>query len=292
MPTPHPIDWRAQALEQELSREWPGLCVQVRASVDSTNTRLLESCRAQSGLPLGPTLLVAESQTAGRGRSGRSWTAVPGASLTFSLAVALQREDWSGLSLAVGVALAEALDAPDESDGSDFAAPRLMLKWPNDLWLQGRKLGGVLIETAGRGPQRLCVIGIGLNVEPITVPDASSGVACLQELDAALSAPLALHRVAAPLLRALHAFERDGFAAFEQRYSARDLLLGREVVAGALHGVAHGVAANGALRLRCGDGPLAPLRDIVSGEVSVRLQPSPHTSARAGIDAAAPNAAC
>jgi BirA family biotin operon repressor/biotin-[acetyl-CoA-carboxylase] ligase len=94
---------------------------------------------------------VAEHQTRGRGRLGRGWGRSAGASLTFSLSLPLAPRDWSGLSLAVGVALADALEPP-----LDGAVPRIGLKWPNDLWLDrrpgsGRKLGGVLIETAGRG---------------------------------------------------------------------------------------------------------------------------------------------
>ena len=88
------------------------------------------ACARRSGRRhglLAPCLLVAERQTAGRGRHGRPWRSTPGASLTFSLAWPLTRADLSGLSLAVGVALADALDAT--------ATPRIGLKWPNDLWL-------------------------------------------------------------------------------------------------------------------------------------------------------------
>ena len=114
-----------------------------------------------------PCLLVAEEQTRGRGRLGRGWIASAGASLTFSLALPLAPEEWSGLSLAVGLALAEALD-PMVQPG---APPRIGLKWPNDLWLvdgpgRGRKLGGILIETVSVGHRRMCVLGVGLNVLP------------------------------------------------------------------------------------------------------------------------------
>ena len=299
-------DWRAEALQQKLGHELPGLRVQVLASVDSTSTRLLEQCSVHPEPQFAPVLLVAENQTGGRGRHGRTWHSARGASLTFSLALPLQSAN-GGLSLAVGVALAEALDEPGA------ATPRLMLKWPNDLWLldapdvackighpfagpternPGRKLGGVLIETVSRGAQRIGVIGIGLNVLPLAVQDASNGVASLQEIHPQLSASQALHRVALPLVRALRRFERDGFVAFEERFRARDLLFGRDVVAGALHGVAHGVASNGALRLRCGQGPNAQLHQIVSGEVSVRLSPHVQAKAHSGHAAAAPLAPC
>jgi BirA family transcriptional regulator, biotin operon repressor / biotin---[acetyl-CoA-carboxylase] ligase len=288
------LEWGAHALQNQLATELPGLQVQVQMSVDSTNTRLLERCRALDGAPFEPHLLIAEDQTAGRGRLGRTWISAPGASLTFSLAMLLPRAELSGLSLAVGVALAEALDVPGA------APPRVLLKWPNDLWLRGapgdahpvgRKLGGVLIETASCGAQRIGVIGVGLNVLPLAVPDPSSGVACLQEIDPRISAPQALHRLALPLVRALRRFQSEGFAAFEQAFARRDLLFGHDVAAAALHGVAQGVvASSGALRLRCGVGAHVQWHDIVSGEVSVRLQPAPAKELRCGQTA--PHTSC
>jgi BirA family biotin operon repressor/biotin-[acetyl-CoA-carboxylase] ligase len=287
------LDWRAQALQDRLSAELPGLTVEALDSVDSTNTRLLEECAASVVQQFDAKLLVAEQQLRGRGRHGRSWQGERGASLTFSLALPLHCTDLSGLSLAVGVALADALD--------DAAAPRLMLKWPNDLCLVdplhdsgqarvGRKLGGVLIETLSRGAQRIVVIGVGLNVLPLVVSEPGSGVAWLQEIDARASAPNTLHRIAAPLVRILRRFERDGFAAFQQRYQVRDLLFGQAVIAGDLRGVAQGVTSSGALLLRSDAGPAARLHQIVSGEVSVRLQP--RADANPGLQAALPRAAC
>ena len=287
------LNWHAQALQARLSAELPGLNLQLRDRVDSTNTRLLEECGASVAAQFDPTLLVAEQQLRGRGRQGRSWQGERGASLTFSLALALNCTDFSGLSLAVGVALADALD--------DAAAPRLMLKWPNDLWLVdalrdsgqarvGRKLGGVLIETLSRGAQRIAVIGVGLNVLPLVVSESSSGVAWLQEIDARASAPNALHQIVQPLLRALRHFERDGFAAFQQRFQARDLLFGQAVGAGDLHGVAQGVTSSGALLLRSEAGPVQHTHHIVSGEVSVRLQP--RADPNPGHQTALPLAAC
>ncbi len=162
--------------------------------------------------------------------------------------------DWSGLSLAVGVALADALD-PAGATG----APRIGLKWPNDLWLLdsaaegngvGRKLGGVLIETVSAGRARLAVIGIGINVLPLGAADTSSGVACLQEMEADITPPAALARIALPLAQALKRFEKVGFAAFSAGYAHRDLLLHQPVHTtqpDALDGVAQGVSDFGAL---------------------------------------------
>ena len=176
-----------------------------------------------------------------------------------------------------------------------------MLKWPNDLWLVdalggsgqagvGCKLGGVLIETLSRGVQRIAVIGVGLNILPLVVSEPGSGVAWLQEIDARASAPNTLHRIAPPLVRALRRFERDGFAAFQQRYQVRDLLFGQTVVAGDLHGVAQGVTPSGALLLRSDAGLAQRVHHIVSGEVSVRLQP--RAEPNPGLPTALPLAAC
>jgi BirA family biotin operon repressor/biotin-[acetyl-CoA-carboxylase] ligase len=308
------LNWGAEALWRQLDPLLPGISVEVVAHVDSTNTRLLDRARVHSGqrdapvsrpgdlqgapaaaersTPFGrrtadvqPCLLVAEHQTRGRGRLGRDWVSSPGASLTFSLSLPLQPADWSGLSLAVGLALAEALD-PLPAGG----APRIVLKWPNDLWLRdaaegpgrGRKLGGVLIETVSVGQHRMCVVGVGLNVRPQPVDESGAlvtpatlthGYASLSEIDPALDAPATLARVAAPLAKALQRFQAAGFAPLAAAYAARDILLGQPVRTTqpeVPEGVADGVDERGALRVRCGT-----LHHLVSGEVSVRLQSAP-----------------
>jgi BirA family biotin operon repressor/biotin-[acetyl-CoA-carboxylase] ligase len=278
------------------------LWVVVLASALSTNSRVLVGARRCSGrrdarvtppgqlnragagadLPsphgrrsadTSPCLLVAEQQTSGRGRFGRVWRSSAGASLTFSLALPLAPPDWCGLSLAVGVALADALDGP-----AGEAAPRIGLKWPNDLWLidapaHGRKLGGVLIETVAVGDRRMCVVGVGLNVLPQPIVDMNSGFAGLRELQPNIDAPQALHRVALPLTAALRRFEQQGLAPFLQGYRRRDLLFGQPVTttfAGVPEGVAEGIDERGALRVRAG-----ALHALVSGEVSVRPAAAP-----------------
>ncbi|MDQ6684266.1 MAG: biotin--[acetyl-CoA-carboxylase] ligase, partial [Pseudomonadota bacterium] len=150
------------------------------ARTASTNSDLLERLRHWPvDVPFAPVLRVAEVQTMGRGRHGRAWHGEAGAALTFSLAWASTRDDLGGLSLAVGVALAEALDGGNP--------PRIGLKWPNDLVIGDvsglRKLGGVLIETAPLGPRRAAVIGVGINVLAPRSP-ALTTAASLDELDA------------------------------------------------------------------------------------------------------------
>lgn len=301
--------WGAQELWAQLEPKLPGLSVEVLARVPSTNTVLLERARIapkarNSGfgtLPqqsdrigrrqadMLPCLLIAEHQTAGRGRLGRGWRSARGASLTFSLALPLAPSDWSGLSLAVGVALADALQ-PEVTR----SAPRIALKWPNDLWLipsaehgppadgsLGRKLGGVLIETLLSDRQRLAVIGVGLNIETLPEPlplDLHGRLASLSEIDSNATAPAALARVALPLVEALQTFEREGFAAFAERYAARDMLRDQPVrttAADTPQGIARGVDAHGALLIETAGGVQA----IVSGEVSVRPAASPDTIA-------------
>ncbi len=256
---------QAEGLWQAVQPSWPDFSVEVLPSIDSTNTELMRRARAGDR---SPTLLVALEQSAGRGRRGKQWHSRPGGSLTFSLGLPYQPADWSGLSLAVGVSLAESLH------------PELRLKWPNDLWWRGRKLGGILIEAAISGQQRYAVIGVGLNVElPELRPD--SGLvdeaaalalppvppAALQELDPGRDAGHWLAAVVPALVQNLQAFERAGFAAFAARFAARDALAGLELrLSDGQQGQAAGVGPDGALRLRTAAG----LVDITSAEVSVR----------------------
>lgn len=238
----------------------------------STNADLLAAARAGHDFAV-PRLLVADRQTAGRGRHGRLWSSVPRASLTFSLAWRLETADLSGLSLAIGAALADAIEP---------ASTRLGLKWPNDLWLvdsdgSGRKVGGILIETVPVAHRRVAVIGIGLNVLEQRVDDAATGVAWLREIDRDATPLSVLIRSVPALLDALARFEHGGFAAFEARFDARDLLRGRAVRCSAsasspqIEGVAAGVVPTGELLVRTASGGI---ERIASGEVSVRLTPS------------------
>ena len=269
-----PVRWPAELIWQAVVPSLPAFTVEVLPQIDSTNSELMRRCRAATSASSPPApeaiLLVAEHQSAGRGRLGRNWHSAAGASLTFSLGLPLLPADWSGLSLAVGVSLADSL-APQTHEGE-----QLQLKWPNDLWLKGCKLGGILVETASWGDQRYVVIGVGLNVMPPaqTFETAAQsgmppGVAAtsLQALWPGVDAPWALQAVAAPLVAAMLAFERDGFAPFQARFAARDALAGRAVrLSDGTEGNACGVGPQGALRVQTAAG----MRDISSQEVSVR----------------------
>ena len=254
------------------------------AETGSTNDDLLARVRAAAAAGATrfvPCLLVADQQHAGRGRHGRRWHATADASLTFSIAWTSPRSDLSGLSLAVGCALADAIDVQ--------ARPlRIGLKWPNDLWLvdaagagaddiapprnplaprpEGRKLAGILVETAPLGRSRVAVIGIGINIRAQEVADAASGVASVAELDANATPAATLARVTPALFAALRSFDSGGFAAFADRFAARDVLRGRRIAGTGVHGdvegIAAGIASDGSLRIDTAAGPIA----VASGE--------------------------
>jgi BirA family biotin operon repressor/biotin-[acetyl-CoA-carboxylase] ligase len=250
------IRWQAEALWQAVEPLLPGFTVEVLPQLDSTNSELMRRARAGAG---DPVLLVAEQQTAGRGRLGRSWVSASGDSLTFSLGLPLSLTDWSGLSLAVGVSVAESL------------APAVRLKWPNDIWVEDRKLGGILIETAGFGgasaATRYAVIGIGINIAPRPAEGLSTPPAALRDLLPDCDAPQVLQRLAEPLVRNLQLFEREGFAAFRARFDNRDALRGRAVtLSDGTTGTAAGVGETGSLLVHTAAG----LQAISSSEVSVR----------------------
>jgi BirA family transcriptional regulator, biotin operon repressor / biotin---[acetyl-CoA-carboxylase] ligase len=260
------MNWPAETIwQQVMALGLPSLAsfsVEILPEIDSTNTELMRRARAGR---TEPTLLVAEQQTAGRGRMGRGWLSSPGDSLTFSFGMNLAPASWEGLSLAVGVSVAESL----QSD--------IQLKWPNDLWLQERKLAGILIETASppaasKSQERFAVIGIGINIAPRPVnptnsPDLRQAPAWLQEFRPASSPQTALEQLFARLLADILLFEREGFGAFSARFAARDALQGREVtLSDGSQGRAQGVDASGALLVHTSRG----LQRVASQEVSVR----------------------
>ncbi|MCZ2406632.1 MAG: biotin--[acetyl-CoA-carboxylase] ligase [Burkholderiales bacterium] len=270
-----PLRWPAEALWEAVAPQLPGFTVEVLREIDSTNSELTRRARAGR---CDSVLLVAEQQTAGRGRMGRPWRSAPGASLTFSLGLTLAPLDWSGLSLAVGVSVAESLQPQLPAPGS--ATPRIALKWPNDLWLGGargdRKLGGILVETASvvgtaaaHAPAgaRCVVVGVGLNVQAPEGAGLSLPPGSLQEIEPGLDAPTALLRIVPPLVSTLQAFALYGFAPLQPRFALRDALAGRQVqLSDGTQGEAHGVAEDGALLVHTAQG----MQAVTSAEVSVR----------------------
>ncbi|HHW4668903.1 MAG TPA: bifunctional biotin--[acetyl-CoA-carboxylase] ligase/biotin operon repressor BirA [Xylella fastidiosa subsp. multiplex] len=229
-------------------------------TLESTNTSLL----ARPALADGVEVLLAESQTGGRGQRGRSWISPLAANIYLSLSRVFSRgaAQVMGLSVAVGVAIAEALIAAGFS--------HVRLKWPNDLVDNGRKLGGVLVERQGVAR---AVIGLGLNVrmptnfaEQIDQPwvDLETLAGSTVERNALVALLLSA------LLPALHLFQLEGLAPFLPRYTKLDCLVGCAVWIEEANlkyvGIARGLAADGALLVEI-NGVLRPFH---TGQVSVR----------------------
>ena len=269
------IAGRARAAQQ-------GMIIEVISSLPSTNTEL----RARIARLSGPMLLAAEVQTAGRGRLGRQWHCAPGDSLCFSLAWPFQGplSRLSGLSLMIGAVVAETLQR--------LGWP-VQLKWPNDLLLDGVKLGGILIDTAQRpcAPELWGVMGIGLNVRSNQARDQALGhaAAALQPASADHSAAIdrneVLARLADALCDALDVFDFDGLFPFIDRWHALHLYQNQAVCiseqALLLHeGIARGIDGAGRLLLDTAAGRIA----IAAGDVSLR--PADQSLSHGGAHAA------
>lgn len=240
-----------------------GLRVQVVDSTDSTNRQLLDAPAAQD-----PQALFAEYQTAGRGRRGRAWRSPYGANVYLSLAWSFSAwpPQLTALPLGIGVACAQAL--------GDVGLSRVQLKWPNDLWVDRRKLGGILIEHRGEaGGACRVVVGIGINVAMSGAQAGGIDQAWISLVDA-IGATTSRNALAGALLRRLHGvlsrFEYEGFAPFAAQWGALDLTRDQPVqISGAtpIAGIARGVDEIGALIVET-DGER---RAVHSGDVSLRL---------------------
>lgn len=242
--------------------------LQVHFEVDSTNTRLL----AAPPPPFGQAdVLLCELQHAGRGRRGRHWIAPFGAGIALSLGWSFTDAARASptLSLCVGVAVARALV---RAGGAGIG-----LKWPNDIWFAGRKLGGVLIEMRAEasGPAHV-VIGVGVNTELSAQASRqieAAGLNVAAAADACGARPsrnFIAGAIIDELLRMLSDFEDGGFDRFREEWTALDVLRDRpaEVLCGdvVVAGVARGVDAMGALRLE----REGRMHEFVSGEASLR----------------------
>lgn len=256
----------ANTVRGKLDRESAAIQLDVLDECPSTNALLLD--RSARGAPSG-TAVACELQTAGRGRRGNRWVTGLGDALTFSLLWRFETSPAAlgGLSLAVGVACVRAL--------ARLGSSGVKLKWPNDLELDGAKLGGILVEIGGEthGPC-VAVIGIGINIR---LPEATRRGLGQPVTDlAAPGVPLpARNDLLAKLLtsvpEAATTFARRGFAPFREEWQRSHAWQGqrvRVVVAErrAIDGVAAGVAEDGALLLETSRG----LERFHAGEISLR----------------------
>jgi BirA family biotin operon repressor/biotin-[acetyl-CoA-carboxylase] ligase len=230
----------------------PGL--EIHDLVGSTNDRARELAEAGAG-PF--TVVIAESQTSGRGREGKRWESAAGTGLWFSL-VAPPREPAARalIPLRVGLAACRAIEA---------VAPgvRAGLKWPNDVLIAGRKAAGVLCESTPAAT----VIGIGVNVRPggLPLPLARAAIA----LEDAVDRPVHRGELAGRLLAELRELLAPASLRLEgdvgREVEARDILKGRRVLAATGDaGVARGIGPDGALRLEMASGEV---RSVVGGGI-------------------------
>lgn len=207
---------------------------------DSTNERAKQL--ALAGAPHG-TLVTADEQTAGRGRQGRTWSAKPGDALLLSLVL---RSVDELLPLRAAVAVSESIP------------PHARIKWPNDVWIEGKKVSGILVE--GRPQEGWAVLGIGLNVATRSFPEELAETATSLALaGVALPREEVLGSLLASLARLLAASPEEVLIAWRER----DALLGAPVAWSGGSGTGAGITDAGALRVDTGTGVV----ELDAGEV-------------------------
>ncbi|MFW5816147.1 MAG: biotin--[acetyl-CoA-carboxylase] ligase [Wenzhouxiangella sp.] len=251
---------RIQEWLKPLNRRTPSLSVE--REVDSTNTHLARLRAAGDAVDI----VIADAQSAGRGRRGRQWISPPGGGLYLSLfrAFAGPVRRLETLSLVAGLAATAAIEG--------CCAIQPGLKWPNDVLIDGRKLAGCLIDLGGHGACANAIIGIGINVDfgGLKGPDQP-----WTDLAGATGSVPDRNRLAAlliaQLLHDLDRFDAHGFSPFQARWADRDALTGREIVAygpgkSVVQGQARGVDERGRLLLQASD----RLYRLHGGEVTLR----------------------
>ncbi len=271
----HADEFDADAIRAGLAAAGENVDVEVLASCSSTNSELLSRVPGSR-----PVLLLAEVQTAGRGRRGRRWHAEPGSAILLSLRweFAPDATRLAGLSLAVGVSMASTL--------RKLGATAVRLKWPNDLLSSAdgasAKLGGILIETRSSPRGLAAVIGVGLNFRPTTGLSAQlrRSVSSLEELVAPLpSRTIVTTRLAAGLLTTLREFSDAGFQPFRAGWEALHANQGETVKirtanGKVVSGIADGVANDGGLLLRTRRGIECIHSGTMVRETGLRRQPA------------------
>lgn len=265
---PEPVEWLdGVTVADHLGTAAAAYTIHVLDSVDSTNAALMAA--ALNGAADG-TLICTEHQQSGKGRRGRQWHSVLGGSLTFSVLWRFENglQSLSGLSLAVGLAIARAVNRHSRHP--------VRLKWPNDVLVDYRKLAGILVEVQGdMHGAAFAVVGVGLNVRMSGAQrDAvDQAVVDLVEMGVAVGR----NRLLADCLLELHAvlslFRQSGFASLREDWLKLDAYAGRAVAlalpdARSVRGMASGVDETGAFLLRDAQ---ATLRPYSGGEISLRL---------------------
>lgn len=237
-------------------------------SVDSTNDFLTRGY--QQGRVSGCVAVLAHAQTAGRGRAGRSWQAAAGSSLCLSIGLPMAGHSLPFLPLCVGVAVARHLET--------LGVP-VRLKWPNDLLLGSQKLGGVLCESFQTEAGAITVVGLGLNLHPLKVPQALNGqgsVSLAQHMSG-VEPPTARNladELVPAILESIHVAQLQGISSIFNDFTQRDAWLGREVQVieqglVVIRGKAVGIDKQGAYLVMTELG----IQAINAGDLSLRVEP-------------------
>ena len=240
------------------------------------STQKIARTLAEAGAPSW-TLIVADHQTAGTGRSGSAWLSQPGSSVMFSLVIRPERpEALSLLPIRIGLILARTLDELLIERGGISAedGPQVCVKWPNDLILSDGKIGGILVDGVTRGSEQAIIIGIGLNVFRMTdLEPRREGELPFRYLDDYMSDTAnrlrVLERVVMALREQLRTVPEDLMPREIEEYAGRDWLRGRQIYQPA-EGEVTGINRKGFLLVEPDDGDL---RTLISGSIRLGTRP-------------------
>ena len=248
--------------------------LEVFKSIDSTNKYAREKAEQA---PVSGSVVLAEQQSAGRGRRGKTWVSPFAANIYLSIVWDFEQgaQALEGLSLAVGVAVKRALNAQGVNG--------VQLKWPNDIYVEGQKLGGILLEMIG-DPAGQCsvIVGVGINV---AMPETQGSDidqewtdirSQLQKYPDGENQRPSRNKLAASLISEivmlLRDFQAQGFSMYRDEWQAADAFFGQEAVIStpkqSITGIVKGVDQNGALRLQLENGKI---ETFIGGELSLRL---------------------
>ena len=232
-------------------------------AIDSTNTALITRAQHES---IDGHVLMAELQTQGRGRRGRKWISPFGRNVMLSIGFQLsaQSSNIGSISLAIGVAVAKAIE--------EVADVSIQLKWPNDIYLNDQKLGGILIDLLQAGPPVKLLLGIGLNIHaaPDRLESPNAPAIALADVVPGPSRHDVVSTLLNGLVSAIRQYSEEGFESFVAAWSERDVFAGQFLHVDGLNeeveGWNRGIDGSGALQLETNRG----LRKIIGGDVTIR----------------------
>jgi len=242
------------------------LALSVIDEIDSTNAEVMRMlARGECAMPV----VAAETQTAGRGRRGQPWCSPIGENIYLSIGLSLSGgfSAVDGLSLVLGVAVAEALEC--------LGAAPIGLKWPNDIFIDGAKVGGILVDLQGELQDGVvhAIVGLGLNVHMTAAPaiDQAWTSLVLARPQLTWSRNALISKLITNIADASDKFQSAGFAEFRRSWQSRDVFFDRQITArdGELQGIGQGINHSGNYVLQTAQGEFA----VRSGEISLRFAP-------------------